>query len=95
MLSFANVNALQAMALHSGLLQEQRLLALGRFRSAQTKVLVCTDVASRGLDIPQVDVVINHNVPELPKTYVHRVGRAARADRFGTAITFVTQYDLR
>ncbi|CAD5235163.1 unnamed protein product [Bursaphelenchus xylophilus] len=84
----------EAVSLHSGLMQEQRLFALSKFRSAQAKVLVCTDVASRGLDIPQVDVVINYNVPEVPKTYVHRVGRAARADRFGSAITFVTQYDL-
>lgn len=75
-------------------MQEQRLLALSKFRAHQAKVIVCTDVASRGLDIPHVDVVMNHNVPDVAKTYVHRVGRAARADRFGTAITFVTQYDL-
>ncbi|KAI6180562.1 RNA helicase [Aphelenchoides besseyi] len=81
-------------ALHSELTQQQRLNALNKFRSSQAKILVCTDVASRGLDIPRVDVVINHNVPEKPKTYVHRVGRSARADRFGSAITFVTQYEL-
>lgn len=85
---------LQTAALHSQLSQQQRLGALGRFRAAQARVLVCTDVASRGLDIPRVDVVVNHNVPERPKTYVHRVGRSARAGRFGAAITFVTQYEL-
>ncbi|EGT58821.1 hypothetical protein CAEBREN_15104 [Caenorhabditis brenneri] len=81
-------------SLHSQIAQKQRLAALSAFRSKTLQVIICTDVASRGLDIPHVDLVVNHNVPQCPKTYVHRVGRSARAGRFGSALSFVTQYDV-
>ncbi|WKX97538.1 hypothetical protein Q1695_013307 [Nippostrongylus brasiliensis] len=81
-------------SLHSQIEQRMRNAALASFRSKVTRVLICTDVASRGLDIPHVDLVVNHNVPKCPKTYVHRVGRSARAGRYGAALTFVTQYDV-
>jgi len=81
-------------SLHSQIAQSQRMSSLAHFRSGKIRVLICTDVAARGLDIPHVDLVINHNVPRCPKSYVHRVGRSARAGRFGSAITFVTQYDV-
>ncbi|VDN59463.1 unnamed protein product [Dracunculus medinensis] len=84
----------QVGSLHSQISQKDRLSSLTRFRSRRIRILICTDVAARGLDIPRVDLVVNHNVPRLPKTYVHRVGRSARAGRFGGAITFVTQYDI-
>ena len=61
-----------AEALHSGRLQKERMAALSTFRSCQVKILVATDVASRGLDIPQVQLVINHNVPSVTKDYIHR-----------------------
>jgi ATP-dependent RNA helicase DDX47/RRP3 len=57
-------------------------------------VLVATDVAARGLDIPDVDLIINYDVPTNSKDYVHRVGRTARAGRSGRSITVVTQYDI-
>ncbi|VDM39790.1 unnamed protein product [Toxocara canis] len=84
----------QVGSLHSQISQHERLSSLTRFRSGRIRILICTDVAARGLDIPHVDLVVNHNVPRSPKTYVHRVGRSARAGRFGGAITFVTQYDI-
>ncbi|XP_078412328.1 putative ATP-dependent RNA helicase DDX49 [Cetorhinus maximus] len=81
-------------ALHSMMKQKQRFSTLSKFKSSIFKILVATDVASRGLDIPTVHVVINHNTPGLPKIYIHRVGRTARAGRHGISITLVTQYDI-
>ncbi|KAK6104752.1 DEAD/DEAH box helicase family protein [Brugia pahangi] len=81
-------------SLHSQISQQERTSSLTKFRSGRIKILICTDVASRGLDIPHVDLVVNHNVPQNPKTYIHRVGRSARAGRFGCALLFVTQYDI-
>ncbi|PIO74440.1 helicase protein [Teladorsagia circumcincta] len=81
-------------SLHSQIEQRLRNAALSSFRSKTLRILICTDVASRGLDITHVDLVVNHNVPKSPKTYVHRVGRSARAGRYGAALTFVTQYDI-
>ncbi|XP_051828253.1 probable ATP-dependent RNA helicase DDX49 isoform X1 [Antechinus flavipes] len=83
-----------SVALHSMMKQKARFAALAKFKSSVYRILIATDVASRGLDIPTVQVVINHNTPGLPKIYIHRVGRTARAGRHGIAITLVTQYDI-
>ena len=80
--------------LHGQLPQPKRLAALAKFKGGGRTVLVATDVASRGLDIPSVDVVVNYDLPATGKDYVHRVGRTARAGRAGRAVTFVTQYDV-
>ena len=85
---------LPCVALHSLKSQGERLAGLATFKSGLVKILVATDVASRGLDIPQVELVINSNVPAAPKDYIHRVGRTARAGRGGMAITLMTQYDV-
>jgi len=83
-----------AIPLHGQLSQSQRLGSLSKFQSGSKKILVATDVASRGLDIPVVDVVINFDIPTHSKDYIHRVGRTARAGRAGKSITLVTQYDV-
>ena len=66
---------------------------LQRFRSGVRKVLISTDVSSRGIDISGVELVINYDIPG-PKDYIHRVGRTARMGHEGLALTFVTQYDV-
>lgn len=81
-------------ALHSGLPQPQRIANLGRFRARAARILVATDVAARGLDIPEVALVINYDVPRDPDDYIHRVGRTARAGRRGESVTMVGQRDV-
>jgi len=83
-----------AIPLHGQMSQNKRLAALNKFRGKTRSILISTDVASRGLDIPHVDVVVNFDIPTHSKDYIHRVGRTARAGRSGKAITFVTQYDV-
>jgi superfamily II DNA/RNA helicase len=83
-----------AAALHGGMRQDTRLAALRAFASGRTPVLVVTNVAARGLDLPTVSHVVNFDMPEDVETYVHRVGRTARAGQTGTAITLVGQYDM-
>jgi ATP-dependent RNA helicase DDX47/RRP3 len=83
-----------AVCIHGGMGQPKRLAALSKFKAGQRTILVATDVASRGLDIPRVDIVINYDIPSNGKDYVHRVGRTARAGRAGRALNIVSQYDL-
>ncbi|KAK1922160.1 putative ATP-dependent RNA helicase [Papiliotrema laurentii] len=83
-----------AIPLHGQMSQSMRLASLNKFKSGGRSILVATDVASRGLDIPLVDLVINYDMPTNSKDYVHRVGRTARAGRSGKSITLVTQYDV-
>ena len=81
-------------SLHSKLSQFERTSNLARFRANAARILIATDVASRGLDIPEVELVINYDVPRNPDDYIHRVGRTARAGRKGEAITLVGQRDV-
>ena len=79
----------KADAIHGNKRQSQRLKTLEKFKKSYINILIATDVASRGLDIPNVSHVINYEAPESYETYVHRIGRTGRADKKGTAITFV------
>ncbi|EDV99099.1 probable ATP-dependent RNA helicase DDX47 [Drosophila grimshawi] len=85
---------LAAIPLHGQMSQNKRLAALNKFKAKNRSILISTDVASRGLDIPHVDVVVNFDIPTHSKDYIHRVGRTARAGRSGQAITIVSQYDI-
>jgi ATP-dependent RNA helicase DeaD len=80
---------LRAEALHGGMDQEHRARVVERLRSGRTELLVATDVAARGLDIDLLTHVVNHDVPQTPEAYVHRIGRVGRAGREGVAITLV------
>jgi ATP-dependent RNA helicase DeaD len=81
--------------LHGDLSQAQRDRVMRRFRSGQADVLIATDVAARGLDIPDVSHVINYDIPESAEAYVHRIGRTGRAGRAGEAITLITPREVR
>jgi len=83
-----------AVPLHGQLSQAKRMASLHKFKAGERSILIATDVASRGLDIPTVDLVLNYELPANSKDYIHRVGRTARAGRAGRAITLVTQYDV-
>merc|ERR1712095_109870 len=83
-----------AIPLNGQMSQNKRLASLNKFKSKSRSILLATDVASRGLDIPHVDIVVNYDIPTHSKDYIHRVGRTARAGRAGKAVTFVSQYDV-
>ena len=85
--------AIRSTALHSRLTQRDRLTSLSLFRSSVIPVLVSTDVGARGLDIADVAMVVNWDLPDEPEAYTHRVGRTARAGRGGIAFSFVSEKD--
>jgi superfamily II DNA/RNA helicase len=84
-----------AAALHGDLDQQARMAALDRFRKGEVKLLIASDVAARGLDIPDVSHVFNFDVPHHADDYVHRIGRTGRAGKSGTAITIVSPIDSK
>lgn len=89
-----NIVGFKNVPLHKMMPQKERLNSLSKFKSDCVPLLVATDVASRGLDIPAVELVLNYNVPQVPKDYIHRVGRTARAGRKGYAISIVTPEEI-
>lgn len=78
-------------AIHGNKSQNARQKALNDFKTGKTKVIVATDIAARGIDIQDLGVVINYDLPDVPETYVHRIGRTGRAGNSGIAFTFCTQ----
>ncbi|MEF2175845.1 MAG: DEAD/DEAH box helicase, partial [Candidatus Absconditabacteria bacterium] len=79
--------------IHGEVPQKQRELKLQSFKKKKVKILICTDVAARGIDVNDLTCVINYNLPERPEEYKHRIGRTGRAGKSGTAHTFVTRWD--
>ena len=80
-------------AIHGDLRQSKRDRVIKSFRKGLKRILVATDVAARGLDIPLIQHVINYDLPQIPEDYVHRIGRTARAGSYGSALTFLTSDD--
>ena len=85
---------INAIPLHGQMPQPKRLGALNKFKGTKRAVLVATDVAGRGLDIPHVDLVVNMDIPTHSTDYIHRVGRTARAGRAGLSVALVNQYEI-
>ena len=86
-------NGVRSIAIHGGLSQNKRNKTLQTFNDGKIKILVCTDVAARGLHIEKVSYVYNYEIPKNPKDYVHRIGRTARAGEEGEAVNFLSDYD--
>ncbi len=82
-------------AIHGDFTQSHRDEIMGKFKKGEIDILVATDVAARGLDIPDVSHVINYSIPQYPEGYIHRIGRTGRAGKSGIALTFVTPREYR
>ena len=93
LLRFLRRSGVEAEALHGSISQNTREETLQKFRQGSIHLLIATNVAARGLDIPEVTHVINFDIPEETESYIHRIGRTARMGRQGQAITFVSEWD--
>ncbi len=80
-------------AIHGNLRQSKRDRVINGFRNGKSRILIATDVAARGLDIPLIQHVINYDLPQVPEDYIHRIGRTGRAGKEGSALTFITPND--
>lgn len=89
-----SVSDIRAAAIHGNKSHNQRERALNSFRRGNTRVLVATDIAARGIDVPGVGLVVNYDMPEVAESYVHRIGRTARAGESGVAISLVSTEEL-
>merc|ERR1712124_102923 len=81
--------------IHSGLTYEERTLVMRQFKAGSSRVLISTDLLARGIDVQQVNLVINYDMPRDVENYLHRIGRSGRYGRKGAAINFVTDFDVR
>ena len=88
-------DTVKSSALHGDLRQNKRNRILEDFRKERFRILVATDIASRGLDVPHIEHVINYDLPQVPEDFIHRIGRTARAGSVGEAVSFVTPSDSR
>jgi len=88
-------NSVKASALHGGMRQNKRSKIMQDFRDERFRILIATDIASRGLDVPHIEHIINYDMPQAPEDFIHRIGRTARAGSVGEAVSFLTQKDTR
>src|SRR5258705_8442609 len=86
-----NKAGIRAEAIHGNKSQNARQAALHQFKTRRTRILVATDIAARGIDIDDLTHVINYDLPNIPETYIHRIGRTGRAGASGIAISFCDQ----
>jgi superfamily II DNA/RNA helicase len=84
-----NERGFKVAAIHGNKRQSHRERALDEFKNNRIQVLLATDIASRGIDVEGITHVINYDLPQSYEDYIHRIGRTGRADKFGTALTFV------
>ena len=89
-----NQNSIKVGALHGDMDQKKRDQVVNRFRKGNLDILIATNVAARGIDIPEITHVVNFDLPQNAEEYVHRIGRTGRAGRNGKAITFVSEWDF-
>jgi ATP-dependent RNA helicase RhlE len=83
-----NQAGIRSEAIHGNKTQNARIKALGDFKSRRTRVLVATDIAARGIDVSELSMVINYELPNVAEMYIHRIGRTGRAGAGGTALSF-------
>ena len=81
--------------IHGNIRQNKRINILNKFRNQKFRVLVATDIAARGLDIPHIEHVINYDLPQRTEDYIHRIGRTARAGKKGSALSFISENDKK
>ena len=86
---------IKSTALHGGLRQNKRSRIMDNFRDEKFRIMIATDIASRGIDVPHIEHVINYDLPQAPEDFVHRIGRTARAGSVGEALSFVTPNDSK
>ena len=87
--------SIKANALHGGMRQNKRSKIMQNFRDEKFRILVATDIASRGLDVPHIEHIINYDMPQASEDFIHRIGRTARAGSVGEAVSFLTPKDSR
>ena len=88
-------DTVKSSALHGNLRQNRRNRILEDFRKEKFRILIATDIASRGLDVPHIEHVINYDLPQVPEDFIHRIGRTARAGSVGEAVSFITPNDTK
>ena len=88
-------DGIKSTALHGGLRQNKRSRILDYFRDEKFRIMIATDIASRGIDVPHIEHVINYDLPQAPEDFVHRIGRTARAGSVGEALSFITPNDSK